>query len=65
MIKTFTQNFLIYDWTEDSRDSKTDEVVPEEDCLSPSEEAITFLKNFARSFSFDLDMDARSAFPIA
>ena len=65
MIKTFTQKFLIYDWTEDNRNEMTDEVVPEVDCLSPSEETITFLKNFARSFSFDMDMDAQSAFPIA
>ena len=43
MIKTFTPNILIYDWTEDSRNEMTDEVVSTEDCLSPSEETISFL----------------------
>ncbi len=65
MIKTFTQNILIYDWTEDSRNDMSDEVVSVDECLSPSEETISFLKNFARSFNFETDKDARLSYPTA
>ncbi|MBO7506221.1 MAG: hypothetical protein J6T67_02435 [Paludibacteraceae bacterium] len=63
MIKTFTPNILIYDWTEDSRNEMTDEVVSTEDCLSPSEETISFLKRFARSIT--IEADANLSFPTA
>ncbi len=70
MIKFFTQNSIMTDWSEDLNDAFQYEgasldltmgVSP----FAPSEESVSFLRNFARSFMVDLSADAESSFPMA
>ena len=64
MIRPFTQDYLIYDWTEDyEENASSDEILLESDSLTPSEDTLSFLRSFARSFV--PEMDSKYSFPVA
>lgn len=65
MIKLFTQNSFITDWSEDRNEICFEEKTSELDSFSPTEESIQFLKNFARSFIVDLRNDSDYTIPMA
>jgi hypothetical protein len=65
MIRPFTQNSLIYNWTEDRGRNNSDEIILDAECLSPSEETIAFLKKIARTYPTDKKREANRAIPTA
>lgn len=65
MIKLFTRKFLVTDWSEDLKNSNEEEQLSTSDLYAPSEETVSMLKNFARSFTVDLSRDSLYTMPMA
>lgn len=65
MIKLFTQNLCVNGWTDDFKFDSCEDSMEENEYMSPSEESIAFLKNFARSFVVDLNKDPNYSIPLA
>ena len=66
MIKLFTQDLFNNNFGGHIEESFSEDKNPEADYLSPSDETIAKLKNFARSFTtVDLSMDPKYTFPTA
>lgn len=65
MIKLFTQNLLVNGWLEESKCDIYEEQSEDGAFLSPSEESVAFIKNFARSFVVDLNKDSYCPIPLA
>ncbi|MCQ2225407.1 MAG: hypothetical protein MJZ14_06745 [Paludibacteraceae bacterium] len=65
MIKLFTQNSLQNEWSDDRQENINRDNAFETSSYSPSEETISFLKSFARSFIVDLSKDSNYTMPMA
>lgn len=65
MIKLFTQDSFISENSDDRLESYICDSEAESANFNPSEETISFLKSFARSFVVDLSKDVTYSVPMA